>query len=510
MARKSKLMAIKFIRKRTNKSRTVLLVLIYTIFGFTFFGCKSENGRIKPFDENRSYWQYKGKPVFLLGGNQVVNPFQMDPQVLSAFLDELQSVGGNYSRNVMSDREPENVKAFKKLDNGKYDLNQWNEAYWDGLKNLLKWSSERDIIVNLTFWDRFDHYDQTGHRDKSRARLWMDSPWNPANNVNYTIQESGLDSTYEAHPISGINPFHQTPPVMEDLPKVLHFQEKFIGRIMDLSLEYGNVIYNMGNEHQLDLKDWDRYWAHFIRNYASTKGREVETTAMFDHVIEQKGEWVKVKGFQPVIEENELFSFVEGSKLGSQWTDPGEAQYDAAIALIGNIAEVEKRPVNAVKVRTQNIIYNAQERLWRLLMAGYAALSHHRAYLEGTTSDGWPIGRLALTELAKTNIQAMRIFTDMIVPWETEPRQDLLSEREEDEAYLMAKEGAMYGLYFPKGAGVIGLDLRNFPGLYQIQWIDIGKGQVVMESEIGGGEIVPITTPYEVDYGWASAIIMGN
>ncbi len=474
--------------------------------------CNADDGdnRIKPYDENRSYWQYKGNPVYLLGGNKVVNPFQLEPEVLMSYLDELQSTGGNYFRNVMSDREPGNIKAFKKLNNGKYDLTQWNEAYWDGLRNMLKWSYERDIIINLTFWDRFDHYDQVGHRDKSRADLWANSPWNPVNNVNYTIEESGLDTTYVGHPITGINPFHQSVPLMKNLKVVRHFQEKFVERILDLSLEYGNVIFNMGNEHQPDLKEWDIYWAQFVRNYALAKGHDIETTAMFDHVIHKEGEWVRVQGFSAVIEDNELFTFVEGSKVGSQWTAPGEAQYDAAIELIGKTSEVEKRPVNAVKVRTQNIVYNAQERLWRPLMAGFAGLSHHRDYLEGLTDDGWPIGGLALTELAKTNIQAMRIFTDLIVPWESVPRQDLLSGRDEDEAYLKAREGAMYGLYFPKGTGSAGLDLQDFKRHFKMQWIDIGKGQVVLESEISGGNIVSIETPYKVEYGWACAIVELN
>ena len=488
-----------------------LLIIAGVFMVLTLFGCSSHNvdnnDRIKSYVENSSYWQYKGKPVYLLGGNKVVNPFQLDSDVLMSYLNELQSSGGNYFRNVMSDREPGNIKAFKKLNNDKYDLTQWNEDYWNGLKNMLKWSYERDIIVNLTFWDRFDHYDQIGHRDKSREVLWVNSPWNPKNNVNYTIEESGLDSTYPAHPITGKNPFHQTPPNMMNLPVVLHFQEKFVENILDLSMKYGNVIFNMANEHQLDLKEWDMYWVQFARNYALSKGYEIETTAMFDHVIYEDGEWVGVEGFSPIIENNEFFTFIEGSKVGSRWTAPGEAQYDAAIELIKRTNDVEKRPVNAVKVRTQNIVYNAQERLWRPLMAGFAALSHHRDYLEGLTDDGWPIGGLALTELAKTNIQSMRIFTDFIVPWEAVPRQELLSDREEDEAYLMAKEGAMYGLYFPKGSGSVGLDLKNYDKPFKIQWIDIGKGQVVIESEIQGGNVISIETPYDVEYGWACAII---
>lgn len=449
-------------------------------------------------------------PVYLLGGNKVVNPFQLEQRELLKYLDELQSSGGNYFRNVMSDREPCNIRAFKRLNNGKYDLTKWNEDYWGGLSNMLKWSYERDIIVNLTFWDRFDHYDQVGHRDKSREVLWINSPWNPANNVNYTVEESGLDSTYAGHPITGINPFHQSMPGMKNLPVVLHYQQQYIERILDLSLKYGNVIYNMGNEHQLDLMEWDKYWVQFIRDYASGKGHEIETTAMFDHVINRDDEWVRVQGFSPVIESNDLFTFIEGSKVGSQWTDPGEAQYEAAIELISHTAGFKARPVNAVKVRTQNVVYNPQERLWRLLVAGFAALSHHRDYLEGSTPDGWPIGGLALTDMAKSNIKSMRIFTDLIIPWESAPRQDLISGREEDEAYLLAKEGSMYGLYFPQGSGSVGLDLQNFQRPFIMRWIEIGKGEVVLETEVTGGNVISVETPYDVEFGWACAITALN
>ena len=504
------------LHSKNRLNTKILWLLLFSPVAFltnaTSFGSdpEYEKNRIQPYDGNKSYWQYKGEPVFLLGGNKIANPFQMERDELIEFLDELQSSGGNYFRNIMSDREPGDIRAFKRLENGKYDLTQWNAEYWDKLRNMIKQASERDIIVNLTFWDRFDHYDQTHHRIRSRHDLWKRSPWNPVNNVNYTIEDSGLESTYDAHPISGKNPFHQTPPAMRNLPVVLHFQKEFVQRILDVGMEYDNVIYNMGNEHQLDLMDWDMYWGEFVRNYAETKGRGMETTAMFDHVIQVDNEWVGVEGFPPVIERNDLYTFIEGSKLGSQWTDRGEAQYDAAIELVNDTAEVQRRPVNAVKVRTQNIVYNPQERLWRLLLGGFAALSHHRDYVEGVTGDGWPIGGLALTEMAKTNIQAMRIFTDIIIPWESVPRQDLLSEREEDEAYLIAKEGSMYGLYFPQSSGSVGLDLREFSEPFKLQWIDIGKGKIVKKEEISGGSVLSIETPYGVAFGWACAITALN
>lgn len=438
---------------------------------------QSAQQAIIPFKKNNSYWQYKGMPVFLLGGNIDDNTFQLSRMELTHYLDELRAVGGNYIRNVMSDRDEGNIVAFKRLESGKFDLDEWNEKYWKKFRYMLASTAKRDIIVHVTLWDRFDHYDNVGSTSSWAHRRWIESPWNPANNINYTSEVAGLEPTYKGHPSSGKNPFFKTPPAMENNPVVLHYQQKFIRKIMDIGFEYGNVIYNMGNEHQVTLKDWDRYWCEFIRDYAFSKGNKIETSAMFDH-----------QNWQPVTEGSDIYTFVEGSKVGSQWTAAGETQYDVALELIANTNKNKRRPVNAVKVRTQKIVFNAQERLWRPLMAGFAAVSHHRNTYGAITSDGWPVGGLGFTELAKTNIKAMRIFTDIIKPWECEPRQDLLKEREEDEAYLMAKEDEMYGLYFPQASGSVGLDLRKVAGSCKVQWIDIGKGQVLETKKSKGAE----------------------
>ena len=59
--------------------------------------------RIKPYAENPRYWQYKGKPVMLLGGSKTDHIFLLDD--LKTHLDEMQAVGANYVLNTMSQRE---------------------------------------------------------------------------------------------------------------------------------------------------------------------------------------------------------------------------------------------------------------------------------------------------------------------------------------------------------------------------------------------------------------------
>ena len=63
--------------------------------------------RIQPYQANPSYWQYRGKPVLLLGGSVEDNLFQIPD--IEQHLDLLASVGGNYVRCTMSGRDDRNV-----------------------------------------------------------------------------------------------------------------------------------------------------------------------------------------------------------------------------------------------------------------------------------------------------------------------------------------------------------------------------------------------------------------
>jgi hypothetical protein len=70
---------------------------------------------------------------------------------LEEHLDILKASGGNYIRNTMSSRNPGNPWGFKKLDNGLYDLEQWDNEFWD----VLKTCSNCVLNVTLLFKSRF-------------------------------------------------------------------------------------------------------------------------------------------------------------------------------------------------------------------------------------------------------------------------------------------------------------------------------------------------------------------
>jgi len=215
----------------------------------------------------------------LVGGTKDDSLFQIPD--LKEHLDLLASVGGNYVRNTMSARVDKGfeVQAFKRLESGKYDLEAWNDEYWTRFENLLRWTHERDVIVQIEVWDRFDY------TDAREMNHWQASPYRPANNVNYSEEETGLADRYPDHPSRDKHPFfHSIPAMKEHRPQydvIRRYQERFVAKMLSHSLPYGNVLYCMNNETSTSPR-WGRYWMEFIRKRAEEAGVEVYATDMFD------------------------------------------------------------------------------------------------------------------------------------------------------------------------------------------------------------------------------------
>lgn len=106
-----------------------LLFLILFIFAFKLNA--KVKSPIQPWTKNPWYWQYHDKPLLLLGASDDDNLFQWPAKKLLAHLDSMKLIGANYVRNTMSDRNDRGfeVYPFKKLENGKFDLNKWNKEY---------------------------------------------------------------------------------------------------------------------------------------------------------------------------------------------------------------------------------------------------------------------------------------------------------------------------------------------------------------------------------------------
>jgi hypothetical protein len=92
----------------------------------------------------------------------------------------------------------------------------------------------------------------------------------------------------------------------------------------------------------------------------------------------------------------------------------------------------------------------------------------------------------------------------LIKLWDVEPANQLLSNRENNEAYLATKPGQAYALYFTAG-GSVGLDLKAAPGQFEVRWIDIATGEWGKREKIKGGSVATIAAPGKGH--WTAAIL---
>jgi hypothetical protein len=457
------------------------------------------------------YWKYNGRRVLLLGGwNHGHNPFidhdtdndkdskgVSTPEQIKSEMDELVSAGGNYLRCVLDPGMAAGTQGFDfctKSDN-KYDLNTMTGPFWTRIKMFIDEARKRNIIVQIEVWDRFDLID-------GGWGSWPVSPWNPKNNINYTTASSGLAESYGSfnnHPFIQDVPGHPKYESASESRKqkydlVRSFQDKFIDKLLSITLDYDNVLYCMDNETHEDPA-WGQYWMRFIENKANTRGKSVSTTDMFDDVYKAENS----RGLTYQLSNRDKYDYIDISQVNSRHADE---EHWNKVKWIADAASKSSPPylLHMTKVYGSDLALggkpwsgfkpgdsdNAIEEWWRNLLAGVAGVRFHR-----------PTSGIGLYPSAKNCISATRKVESKVKFWDVKPRLDLLTSRQSDEAYLAADPGKAYILYFTKkGGGSVGLKLDSYPNTkFGLCWINVGTGNWGPSATISGGSTVIINRP---------------
>jgi hypothetical protein len=454
----------------TSRSAYVWTAVLFSVCAWPVGWAQAADG-IDIYPANPRYWQYQGKPVVLIGGSKDDNLFQIPD--LEAHLDLLRSVGGNYVRNTMSARNDKGfeVQAFAQRPDGKYDLDRWNDEYWRRFESLLSLAEERDIIIQIEVWDRFDY---------SREN-WEASPHNPKNNVNYTCEASGFAEHYPNHPGSNEQPFFFSTPGQRNNTVVLPYQQRFVDKMLSHSLKHGNVLYCMDNETSGEPA-WGAYWAQYIQARAKAAGVKAHTTEMWDA-------WdLSDPSHSATFDHPELYSFIDISQNNHQ---KGQAHWDNAQKQRTRIAD-RPRPLNSTKIYGADTgrfgnDRDGMERFWRNIFGGLASARFHR-----------PDSGLGLGEKAQANLKSMRMLLDEIDAFTCEPHNDLLSDRQENEAYCFANPGTEYAVYFPDG-GKVTLDAGALKSPATMQWLNVLKSEWSQPRPVEGPGKLTLECPSQ-DY----------
>ncbi|MEX0885772.1 MAG: hypothetical protein WD009_04955 [Phycisphaeraceae bacterium] len=230
-----------------------------------------------PYPENPRYLAMDGQPIFAIGATHRHSWAPISRPEEFPLLQDLDRLDAMV-RRTPGDRvrgfvrliayDPLNhqhdgpvtrlLQPWKRLADGRFDLEQFEPAWEQRLRAFLDAAHERRIVVSLELWDDWSiTRGAGGQSDPGPGRGWNGHPFNPNNNVNY--DETVLPATTR----ECYAPFYRTLPEHENITAALALQHRYADRLIDIAGGYGNVLWNVANESRAPLS-WSQYWASYL------------------------------------------------------------------------------------------------------------------------------------------------------------------------------------------------------------------------------------------------------
>jgi hypothetical protein len=254
---------------------------------------------------------FRGAPVALIGATEHYGAVLNGDFDYVPYLDELQRHGLNVSRlfafyremegsikglgyaNTLAPQPGREVMPWRRTGPGKandgglkFDLEQWNDAYYDRLKSFLREAGRRGIIVEIALFCN----------PYSLERQWSWFPFHRDNNVNGA-----------GRAVSSVHQFME-----QHEPRLFAFQAAFVRKMAVELNEFDNIYFEICNETSAPAGSRERMerQAGWHRALASVI-RETERTLTRRHLIA-----VNMHQRIPAYEEN-----------GERYTETGEAAH---------------------------------------------------------------------------------------------------------------------------------------------------------------------------------------
>jgi hypothetical protein len=225
-------------------------LIIFSLCLFIGSALFAQSGNVLKLDpKNPHYFSYKGKTTVLVGSGEHYGSVINTAFDYHTYLQTNQREGINMTRlftgayiekpgdfgikkNTLAPDEDHlllpwkrsNVPGFN-LGGNKFDLTQWDDAYFKRLKGFVAEAEKAGIIVEVNL---FSSYYQTG---------WQYSALNPNNNINQTDSIKSL----LANSLKNGN--------------ILAYQEKYVRKIVHELSGFGNFYFEIQNEPWASLKD---------------------------------------------------------------------------------------------------------------------------------------------------------------------------------------------------------------------------------------------------------------
>jgi len=223
---------------------------------------------------NPRCFQYRGKPFKILTSAEHYGAVLNADFDYDVYLKEMQRTGQNMTRvftfyreksdsipgpgdmNALAPRPEVSVMPWERVSGqgkaadglDKFDLNRWNVAYFERLRDFVRKCADHGVVCEITLF--CNPYDQTKYDM---------FPCSKVSNINGVGND--LDTPREFMTL--------------DAPSIVAFQEQFVSKIVEELNEFDNVYYEICNEpniygdaseeNEKKVVAWHAHLAHIIR-----------------------------------------------------------------------------------------------------------------------------------------------------------------------------------------------------------------------------------------------------
>jgi len=426
------------------------------------------SGRISISSINPHYFEYNKKQIVLFGASHwtVIGNNNIPFRELN---DVIIQYGANSNRaTAFAFADPDNQPWVRRSD-GKYDLSQFNPSYWSRLKEYLSDCESKGIFVILEIWD--EPYIE------KRPDRWPVNPWNPNNNVNNIPNLPNDDASYDG---SWKGTFYDV-----TNSKLMHYQDLFVEKLLDETVQFGNVIYEICNEYGGEGRtqftghwDWVQHWIDLFIQYELIHKVDLLLTNMPFGEDYNQSEYILSLGI-------DVIGYFRQSTISS----PNFTKLNQIINGFYSRASkplVSERAILNLARGIDNGTYDDSRReFWATFVSGGHIGSYKDVYKDRIIGN-YDYGQLEI-------IKNLRRFIDKIRFWEMYPNNKFVNN-----GFALVNVGKEYVIYLPYG-GSVDLDLTSTIGTFNVEWYHPQSGEYSDLTSVEGGSIITFTSPFTND-----------
>jgi hypothetical protein len=440
-----------------SESRFALGILAWLILMASFLPPAKAAGLLSVGSNNpRFFVDSSGKAVYLSGvhlTNNLVDRSDKPVLDFTGYLDFLQRYEQNFVRlwtweqaawtNESSTKINFDPLPYQRkgpgtaLDGGrKFDLNRFNQAYFDRLRSRVVDAGERGIYVSVMLFQGFSSQRKT----IGGGNPWAGHPFNVSNNINgINGDPSGNDNGEEVHSLT--------------VPAITSLQEAYVRKVVDTLNDLDNVLYEISGDAPLSSRDWQYYMINYLKSYEATKpkrhpvGMSYLYLGNINDLLASPADWILLPGSDmgpPLVASNKvIFSDMDPKLLGGGTSYP---------------------------------------MVWKSFMRGYSSI-----YLESDL----------LNPSADENVRASMEYTlqysKLVDLLSMLPSSELCSS-----GYCLINPGHEYLVYLPSG-GTVRVDLSAASGNFVVTWFSPLTGRTTSGGTVSAGIPVLFTSPINGD-----------